>query len=377
MMNFDEIRPYQDYEVQAAIERLINEPRAFQLLGYLFPDQSKSEILARARAIQSVRDLQAAFSAHAIRRIAKQTTDDLSFEGFSYLEDGKGHLFISNHRDILLDSAFLNVLLFEEGFDTVEIGTGNNLFFSPVVTDLMKLNRSFIIHRNLPPRDLHRHSLRLSHYIRQRIDQDGVSCWIAQRNGRAKDGNDLTETGLLKMLDLSSEDFEEGFLELGLIPMAISYEYEPCDGLKVRESYLREQQAEYKKSKKEDYKSMLAGVTSPKGRVHLALGKPLEAEIRELARIVNKNERFRQLRHLIDQRIHQLYRLFPTHYLAADLLSNSSTYAAHYTKEEKERFLAHVARTLESLEGDRDWQRTCLLKLYARPVFNQVALSPT
>lgn len=372
MMNFDEIRPYRDSEIAGVIDRILANPEFNSIINFAFPGEPIEAVQARARAVNNIQELQALFSYNAVGRIKRETTDGLTVSGLEELDPAQGHLFISNHRDIILDSAFLSYLLVHYGRETVEIGTGDNLFFSPFISDLMRLNRSFKIHRNLTPRELLTYSVRLSHYIRERVAKDHASVWIAQRNGRAKDGIDQTETGLLKMLALSASDFTSGFQELRIVPMAISYELDPCDRFKARELAYKDAGLPFEKTKQDDFLNMQAGILEHKGRVHIALGDPIDQELEDLAQMVNKNDRFRAFRELMDSKIQGLYKLFPTNYIAADMLQAAHRFEDRYTDAEKKTFEQHLHKMRSSMENDKIDLLPFLLNIYANPVENQL-----
>ena len=373
MMNFDEIRPFRSEEIQPVIQRLLANPEVHPILAYIFPDQSLDEVIKRLELITDVDELQKEVSFLAVKQIISDSTDGLTVSGLSHLKPHLGHLFISNHRDIIMDSAFLSYSLVAEGQLTVEVGTGDNLFFSPLVSDLMRLNKSFKIHRNLSPRQLHSYSVRLSHYIRHRVKEDQTSLWIAQRNGRTKDGNDKTETGLLKMLGLAGDDFFETFQSLHIIPMAISYEFDPCDRFKAQENFLKASGQAFEKNRMVDYMNMVAGIRDHKGRVHISLGSIEDFEIAEIAKIVNKNERFRSFTQLIDRKIQGLFKLFSNNYIAADMLHNRSIYRQYYTLSEKKAFENHLSEMAKKLKHDKKELLPFLLNIYAQPVANQIA----
>lgn len=368
--DFEDMRPYRDEELPAAIGRLLAEPSAHNLMRYVFPDRELEEVLNEVRQLRSIRDLQRKLTYPAIGHIIATTTCGLSHEGIESLDDAP-RLYLSNHRDIILDSALLCYLLSGMGRETVEIGTGDNLLLSQVITDLMKLNRAFVVHRNLTRKDFYAFSLRLSTYIRQRIAGAEAGIWIAQRNGRTKNGDDRTDTALLKMLALSGQDFEAGFAELRITPLAISYEYDPCDALKAFECFVNTQGETQYKTRKDDLKSMLSGVTDPKGRVHFAADAVIGREtLAELAGIVNLNERFLRLTQLIDHGIHRMYRLWPVNYIAADLLNGTAQYAAHYNEAEKQAFEAYVQKRLAELPAPPEALLPHFLAIYANPVKN-------
>ena len=367
MNEFDEIRPYHDHEVPEVMTQLIKEPLVFKLMNYLFPELTRENLIEMARKVKTIRDLQVIFSRGSITRISERTSEGITCSGFEHFSNDTPSLIISNHRDIILDSALLNVARINRGFDTVESGTGDNLMMSPVVAALMRLNRTFVIHRSLSGRKLVTYSQRLSRYIRYQVTQNNTSVWIAQRNGRTKDGIDQTDTALLKLFAMSENDFVKGFSELRILPMAISYEYDPCDSLKAYERYLRAI-GTYEKSKKDDFKSMMAGVTSQKGKMHISIGAPIKEELEDLVKIVNKNERYRAFAELMDQRIRSLYQVHEIHYIAADLKTGGRTYSTHYTSEQKTAFEAYIHQQLSPLPGDQAHLRSLFLDIYANPV---------
>jgi hypothetical protein len=369
LVNYEEIQPYTDKEVPAALDRLMHEPVTFQLCQYLYPGKSNEELIRLARKTQTVRQLQVNFSYPAIRGIIERTTAGFSHSGFEQMkpEDG-GYLFISNHRDIVLDSAILNVLLVDHELETAETGAGENLFLSPVITDLLKINRNFVVHRPEQPRELYQVSKHLSAYILDRRESN-TSIWIAQRSGRTKDGLDRTETGLLKMLGMAGRNFVEHFLALNIRPMAISYEYDPCDRLKVQELYFKNERPDLPRRRKDDFKAMLSGVTDQKGRTHFAMMPSIgESELLELEAVRDRNERYREFRALLDRRIVEGYRLFPVHYIAADWQRGEERYASHYSEAEVAAFKALVQHKLEGLEGDPEVLQRMMLDIYAGPV---------
>ncbi|MFK7971462.1 MAG: hypothetical protein AB8F95_13920 [Bacteroidia bacterium] len=366
---FEDIRPYIDDEVDAALNRLMREPAAVQLCQYLFPDWTSEELIRVARNTHTVHDLQRNFSYKAIRGIIDRTTTGFTAEGFDTLspEDG-GNLFISNHRDIILDSAILNVVLVDHGLETAETGTGDNLFLSQVITDLLKLNRSFVISRPTQPREMYKVSQRISSYVATRREQRN-SIWIAQRSGRTKNGIDRTGTGLLKMLAMAGDDFVEHFQKLNLRTLAISYEYDPCDELKAQELFYKAAGGEYSHRRKDDFKAMLKGVTSQKGRANFSLAPAFSLETLEsMAAIQDKNERFRVFRSHVDRKIVEAYRLYPVHFIAADWQREEQRYAGMYSEDERSGFQDYIETKVAMLEGDSKALTQHMLDIYAGPV---------
>lgn len=369
LVNFEEIQPYTDEEVPAALDRLMHEPVTFQLCQYLYPGKSNEELIRLARKTKSVRDLQVNFSYPAIRGIMDRTTSGFTHEGFEDMaaEDG-GYLFISNHRDIVLDSAILNVLLVDQELETAETAAGENLFLSPVITDLLKANRNFVVHRPAQPRELYQVSKKLSAYILDRRESN-TSIWIAQRSGRTKDGLDRTETGLLKMLGMAGSKFIEHFLALNIRPLAITYEYDPCDRLKVQELYFKNERPDLPRRRKDDFKAMLSGVTDKKGHTHFAMMPAIgEAELLELEAVRDRNERYREFRKLLDRRILEGYKLFPVHYIAADWQRGEQRYSAQYNDAQVADFKEFVQNRISELEGEPKVLQRLMLDIYAGPV---------
>ncbi|MEM6262100.1 MAG: hypothetical protein AAGI38_06295 [Bacteroidota bacterium] len=368
---FERMRPYVDAEVPEVMERLISDPLTFQVLSFPFPEKSHNQLIELARSCKSVRDVQHKMTHHAIRSIVKQTATGLTYEGFEQLASDTGYLFLSNHRDIILDSAILNILLVEHKLETCEIGIGSNLLISSLITDLTKINRSFTIARDQVGREQYEAAQQLSHYLQHKITQAHTSIWLAHRNGRAKDGNDTTETGLVKMLDMGKGTFLENLSNLKIMPMAISYEYEPCDLYKVKHVYQQQRGLPITRSKREDLKNLLAGVTDFKGRIHLGLARQLSRqELEQIASYRQKGERFQRLIKLLDTRIQQAYKLWPTNFVAADALLPCPKFTSNYTKEEKDAFTSHMTQQVSKLEGDSRQLQQLFLSIYARPVFN-------
>lgn len=314
-------------------------------------------------------DFQLEFMHPAIRRIVERSSDGLTCEGFEHLHPEQAYLFVANHRDILLDSAILQVLLVEHGFSTSEITFGDNLMEKGFITDFGKLNRMFTVLREGTGRELYDISKKLSAYIRYTLTEKKVSVWIAQRNGRTKDGFDQTQTGLLKMLNISGEgSLIENFSALKIVPVTISYEYEPCDFLKVQEAYLSSLHTKYVKAPGEDLNSIITGVTMPKGRIHMAIGKPVVETLSGLDIFTNEHDKIKQLTAMIDHEIYQGYKLWPVNYIASDLLDDAQQFTAFYTAQEKKNFQDYAQNTISKLQGDPDTLMSLFLKIYANPV---------
>jgi hypothetical protein len=371
--NFEDIRPYYDHEAYERLQKIIKDPLFMRLVNYLWPGMTMEEVEKKAARVNTAMGFQKEFMHPAIRTIVERSSDGLTCEGFEHLDPKQAYLFIANHRDILLDSAILQILLVEHGFDTSEITFGDNLMEEGFITDFGKLNRMFTVLREGTGRELYDISKKLSAYIRHTITKKNVSVWIAQRNGRTKDGIDQTQTGLLKMLNISGEkSFAENFSALKIVPLTISYEYEPCDFLKVQEAYLSSLHTKYVKAPGEDLNSIITGATAAKGRIHMVVGKPLTDELQKFESVVNDNDRIKQLTTLIDQQIYQNYQLWPVNYIAADLIDQTEQYASFYTPQEKERFLKYIDQKITKLQGDRETLSNLFLRMYSNPLKNKI-----
>jgi hypothetical protein len=370
--NFEDIRPYYDHEVHEVLQRMIKDPVLHKLVKHLWPAMSMEEVEKKASKVHTSMGFQLEFMHPAIRTIVSRSSAGLSCSGFENLDKNESYLFVANHRDILLDSAILQVLLVENGFQTSEITFGDNLMEPGFITDFGRINRMFTVKREGTSRELYDISKRLSAYIRHTISEKKVSVWIAQRNGRSKDGNDLTQTGLLKMLNISGEgDFRKNFAELRIVPVSISYEYEPCDAYKAQELSLSALHTKYVKAPGEDMNSILTGILQPKGRIHLTMGTPIVEELGGIMETDNENERIKQLVQLIDRQIYIGYKLWPVNYIAADLLSGSDQYSSMYSKQQKDEFLEYINAIIPKLKGEQECLYSYFLKIYGNPVKNK------
>lgn len=364
-LDFEAIRPYEDEEVPAVLQAISERSMFGPLMSYLYPDVPLEEIAARLRQVHTVEEFQHTYISRAMQSIVRDSITELTEEGLAELDPKQGYLFLSNHRDIILDSGLLNLLRYQLGHPTTYIAIGDNLMITPMVTDLMKLNKSFVVHRTPPRAEMYAYSDRLSRYIRALITQ-GHSVWLAQRNGRTKDGRDQTQPALLKMLSISAStqhDRSEAMLALNLVPMAISYEYEPCDYLKAEEMVRRATGQPYRKN---DRDAIIRGIREPKGRVHVAVGKPLQPQdLAPLASLANRNDWLRELGQLIDQHIHRLYRRWPLQYAACDLLHGGDAWADHYHLQTREAFVAYVEQRIADLPDNKEALRQVMYQIYA------------
>ncbi|MCB0760396.1 MAG: hypothetical protein KDC12_02660 [Flavobacteriales bacterium] len=381
--DFDEIRPYTDEEIPAVVERLIKEPLLYEMMAWVYPNLDKESIEEMLRDITCVEEFQEQIGAPAFKVVAQMTTSGLTFSHMDRIEMNKPNLFLSNHRDIILDSALLNVSLIEKGLPTTQIAIGNNLLQNKLIYDLVRINKNFIVHRNVNPREMLQYSKRLSNYIHKTITEDKVSIWIAHKEGRSKDGDDRTASGLLKMLSMSGEGtIEERLNALNIMPMVVSYEYDPCDIIKANELLTLRQTGSYEKQPGEDFKSMIAGIMGHKGGVNISVGQPLNTEFYQIRDIDNKNDKIRELGKLIDIEMHKMYRLWPSNYIAYDWLHGTKDYRDKYTPIQRINFRNYIrGRVLKAMIGFKKFDlskegytkqlREILLHMYANPVINQ------
>ncbi len=371
--NFETLRPYYDTETEDVMKRIAHHDSYHKAMAYLWPDMNKEAVIEKALKTKSPYEFQTGYMSDAIWKIVNSTSTGLTWSGLEHLDRDKSYLYIANHRDILLDSAILQIILDKEDFETSEITFGSNLMDQGFITDFGRMNRMFTVKREGNVKELYDISRQLSAYIRHTIIDKNVSVWIAQRNGRTKDGNDLTQTGLLKMLNMSgSKDFYKSFSELNIVPLTISFEYEPCDALKTQELYLSSLHTKYVKAPGEDLNSILTGITQPKGKIHVAFGKPLKEEIAEIDKSTNENEKIKLLATHIDKQIHQSYKLNAVNYIAYDLLHHTNVFENSYAPEEKEKFMRYVSSKTNDLSGEQDVLKNLFITLYANPVINKL-----
>ena len=377
-LDFEDIRPYTDKEVKSKIALLVKDPVFDEVLSHVFKFRPVIEMVKlQLRMIRTTKQLQGTFIYDLLRNVINKSSKGLTCSGIERLDKKKPYLFISNHRDIVLDAALLNYLIFEKGLNTTLVAIGNNLLLYNWIEHAVKLNRAFVIKRNLPPREIHEASLKVSHFIRKSILDDKLSVWIAQREGRTKDGYDKTQVSLIKMLNMSNEKgISEGYRELNIVPVAISYEIEPCGLAKIKELIKKEHYGQMKTSK-DDLKSMSMGMFNPKGRMRFTFGKPLEIEIE------NGNSKSKELQNKIaqdiaekvDQQIYANYKLWPNNYIAYDMLMQEHRFKSKYTHSEERKFKIMVEQAMVNIDFPIIDIQERFLKLYANPVINKLKVS--
>ena len=373
---FDEIRPYYDSELPQIFEELIADPAFQQVVEVVMPGVPFQVIAQQMRACKTKLDFQKTFCYELLRKLMREASDGVTLNHTLVPDKQKAYTYISNHRDIILDSGFLSVLLVDQGMDTVEIAIGDNLLIYPWIKKLVRINKSFIVQRALTMRQMLESSARMSRYMHYTIAEKNQSIWIAQREGRAKDSNDRTQESVLKMLAMGGEgDILDRLMELNIVPLAISYEYDPCDFLKVQEFQLKRDVPDYKKTTADDLMNMQTGLFGYKGRVHFEVAPCINGELAALDRSLPKTELFAQIAALMDRGIHRHYRMYPNNYVACDLLNGDTVFAGHYTDEDKQRFEAYIAKQLDRItlsQKDVPFLRTKLLEMYANPLKNHL-----
>ena len=381
---FDEIRPYEAEEMKQAFDDLIHD-RQFSLVmkGFVpwLPKSIRNGLLKLAFVgIKTPLDFQIRFMKPVVKYIIRKYTDGTTFDDASMSDKTMRYTFVSNHRDIVLDSAFLDLLLIQAGYPTtVEIGIGDNLLIYPWIKRLVRMNKAFTVRRALSPKETLRASLLMSRYIHFAVTAKKENIWLAQREGRAKDSNDRTQDSVLKMLAMGASDElknpADRLRELNIVPLTISYEFDPCDYLKAQEMQERRDIPGFKKSRQDDLDNMKTGIFGYKGRVHYHCTPPVNEWIDELSELP-KTEFYSALARRMDQNIHQGYQLFPCNYIALDELNGTTEHAAHYSAADRQRFETYLSGQLAKISipnKDEAFLRDCMLNMYANPLRNKLA----
>lgn len=371
MQKFDAIRPFYDSEINEAIQKVVHHPMMKALMDFAFPDVDDEVWKEQLRKTHSIRDFQCNFIYRALMQVLEKTSEGLTTSGFEKLEKNTSYLFISNHRDIILDTSLLNACLFDHGLVMTASAIGDNLVKKSFLYTLSKLNRNFLVLRGLPPRELLQSSKLMSEYIGQLLLRENRSVWIAQREGRTKDGNDATHQGVLKMLGMGSDEANlmDYFKKVKIVPVSISYEYDPTDALKMPQLKAEANNEIYIKEKNEDFMTLLSGIMGQKKRIHIHVGDVLDAEIDIIkAEYDNSNKQIQALAQVIDDSILNSYKLWPTNYIAYDILNKTDKYAHLYTEKEKSLF----ERRLElRIDDSNPIEMQGFLAMYANPVVNK------
>lgn len=374
MEDLENIHPYNDEEAVAALQKLARHPALPVISKYIFPELPINTLRKMLMDIKGVDDFQYQIVSKAVSVVVGRSSSGFTYEGVENLAGigGNGrYLAVSNHRDIVLDPALTQWMLMLNNLPLTEICVGSNLLANGVVEALLRSNRMITVIRGISAREVYLSSQILSKFIRSEISSGRSSVWIAQREGRTKNGLDVTEQGLLKMFDMSGEgDFKSNFRELNIVPMSISYEYEPCAFRKAREILIKQVTGEYHKKEDEDMHSILTGIRQWKGGIHLCVGKPLTEEEIDRASWYEKNDRYQAIRRILDERIISGYKLWKTNYMGYDLMTGGTKYADKYTPEDLEKFKEYTEHKLKRTEKklDKDALRDIFWHIYGNPV---------
>lgn len=375
--NFDDIRPYGPGEVRPAVESLLHDRQFMTMLrGFIPLPKPLIRFIIRALfiGVDTPLDFQLRYMKHVVRYVLRKCSDGCTFSGHPLPAKSQHHTFVSNHRDIVLDSAILDLKLVEAKYDTtVEIAIGDNLLIYPWIRTLVKINKAFTVKRGLSPRQLLESSMLMSRYIHHAVKEKGENIWIAQREGRAKDSDDRTQDSVLKMLSYGGD-----LADLNIVPLTISYEYDPCDYLKAKEFQLKRDNPAYKKTKQDDLENMKTGIMGYKGRVHYECAPCINTWLDDL-RTLPKTEFFGEVAKRMDKEIHAGYKLFPCNYIALDMLESGKVYESHYTAADVERFSKYLEGQLAKINipnKDDAFLRQCMLTMYANPARNKMAVMP-
>lgn len=370
---FDDIRPYYEAEIPAAMQRIAQSEVFPVLASFIYPNEDLALVKERITSFKTVREFQHDTMFKVNEQIIKRSISDFSCSGIEHLDKNTNYLFVSNHRDIMLDSSLFQYYLVKQSFETTEITFGSNLMMSGLITDIGKANKMFEVKRpsgNI--KDFYTFSQHLSEYIRYAITEKKQSVWIAQRNGRTKNGLDATDQGIVKMFCMSLPDNRvKALSDLNIVPLSVSYEWEPCDILKTLELYQTQKQR-YVKKPGEDLESILTGIMQFKGRVHFEICKPIAHSELSLYSDLTNNEFHKQVAKLIDTRINTAYRLYPNNYIAHDMLFGNNQYVNFYTDKQKNEFLNHFKMLEKYNTYSLDMLREILLKIYSNPIENKL-----
>lgn len=377
LTEFESISPYTDAEAAEALSKLAEFPLLSHVSQQFFPEESPEFLKNILKQIKTIDEFQVLVMQKFVRWVIEHTARNFSYDGISNIDPQKKFLALSNHRDIILDPAITQLILYRNGIPMTEIAVGDNLITNQTIEWLIRSNRMIKVVRGISARELYLSSQLLSKYIRLNITEQRSSIWLAQRQGRTKNGYDITEQGLLKMLDMSGKaDFKTNFEELNIIPMSISYEIEPCDVLKARELVISRKR-KYVKAEGEDFKSIVTGIMQQKGDIHLNIGKPLTSEEIEQASLCDKNDRYQLIRHAVDLRVIEGYKLFKNNYIAYDIANHSFKYSHMYEKADLEQFVTYMEHQLDTVEPEvnREDLRRIFIDIYANPVVTKELLA--
>jgi hypothetical protein len=376
---FDDIRPFYDEEVPAAIEQLLNDDQFKQVVSKVFPAKDWKELSALMQQFKNRHDFQHTLIKSIVFELVNKSSANVKLTGCDKIEESKSYTFISNHRDIVLDASILSVTLADEGYEIPEIAIGDNLLLHPWIVNLVRLNRSFIVKRNVSIREMLETSKHLSQYIHHTIKDNNQSIWIAQREGRAKNSNDRTQESLLKMLSMGGKgSFLENIRDLNICPVSLSYEFDPCDYLKAKEFQQKRDNPDFKKSQGDDLLNMETGIFGYKGSIHFQVGRPINTLLDSQDLPEMKNEQAHRIAEIIDKEIFMNYRFYPINYIAHDRLLKTNLFENKYTAGDIDAFDAYLQKQLDKIqlpEKDIPFLTEKILEMYANPVINFLSVA--
>lgn len=379
---FADVCPFSDSEFNEKMVQLVNEPMFKSVVEYAIPGVDYDLFAKKLLSLKGKDDFQIQIMKPFLETLVKTTTDGLTLSGEDNYEKGKSYTFISNHRDIVLDASFLNLSLIGVDRPTTEVAIGNNLLIYDWISILVRLNKSFIVKRDLSSRQRLEGAMQLSNYVHFALSEKNQSVWIAQREGRAKDSDDRTQESLLKMLGMGGccSTFYSRMKELNLLPLSISYEYDPNDYLKAKEFLLKKRDSSFKKSQKDDLLSMSTGIMGYKGRVHFEIMPCVNLKIDEISDDIDKSELLNIIRTEIDKSIYKGYKLYPCNYIAYDMIHNTDRFLqSDYTNEDKEKFVSYVNNQLgkidiETSDEEKEFMRNMIYTMYSNPLKNKLSV---
>lgn len=375
--DFDDIRPFDEEEFRDKIVQLTEEPYFKGIITAIMPGVDYDTFSQRMKKLRSVNEFQQNIIRPWLEKLTAHTSDGFTYEGIEHISHDKSYLYISNHRDIVLDASYLCIALLKEGYPACQIAIGSNLLIYNWICDMVRINGSFIVKRGLPGRQALEAAHHLSEYIHYAIQERNSSIWIAQREGRSKDSNDRTQEALIKMLCLSGEgSIVQRLTELHFAPVSISYEYDPCDSLKAYEFLQKSKNPDFKKSQRDDLKSMETGIMGYKGRIHFCITPCIDDYVAGLDPAADKNSILQAVIQMIDHRIHANYRIYEGNYVAYDLYYTGNRFADRYNESDKQRFLQYIDQQIAKLgdltDDDRAFVYDKMLLMYSNPLKNKL-----
>lgn len=381
---FEDIAPYPDSIFHEKMENLVREPGFIHAVKWVLPNINYDEFAQELLQVNDKDTFQKKIMWPFLEMLANRTTGGITYDGIENLDPSKAYTFITNHRDIVLDTSFLNLCFLRAGLKTTQTAIGDNLLIYSWINDLVRMNNSFIVKRDLPKVKALEAAQELSSYIHYSIADLKRSVWIAERQGRSKDSSDMAQDSLIKMLGLAGgADFLTNVQEVNLLPVSISYEYDPNDYLKAREFLLRRNDPEFKKTQRDDLFAMETGLLQPKGRVHFQIGKPLNPEIAQIDPSLDKSAIARDICRMVDCAIHSGYRIYPINYIAFDQLYKTEMFKDKYDAEEVNKFNTYVSEQLKKVDvpeltdDDMDFLHEMMLTMYANPLKNNLSAGDT